>query len=846
MQLIKKLFIITCCICSFNAYAEESTGGLLFTSSKEKVDRRTSLVLFGDKLQKFEDTFNVSFDLSIWDISQFGHIFRVINKKRQEVEFVFVNFYGTDNMYLDFHSPITHESVKIPITKEDIDKKVTLHFDMKFDLKNDKVTIKLRDTAYTCSPVGLEDPSFLQFAFGLYGLNLDVPQMLIRNLRIQSEKGKSFYFPLEEPEGEIAYDKISKAKARVKNPGWIINKHYYWEKKSGFKVKNDASVTYDEQNNRILIINNQAIVSYYPRFDQTEQRNFGALPADFRITDAVFDPYLQQCYIFNPKWTSRSEEKQENLAFAFMGNADQRNYLHHNIFFSAAGEIYQFGGYANHAYSGKVSRYDTEKQQWEFVDFSGDRITPRYYSAVGDGVNPDEKLLFGGFGNETGRQEHGGRNLYDLHVLNISKKTISRLWRFKELPKMEFVPGSNLILSKDKKSFYALCYAHHMPRTTGYLYCFDIQDGSYEIMSDSINFTSEDMNTSVNLFFNKQMNEFYAVVREFSDKNKENNIQIYALMSPPVTKSYLERAIRSQRSYWWVFLIVATVFMLGGGVYLIRYLHLKRKAAFIKKAQSDVLQKQPGEEYDRKIQKQSAVYVFGNFTVFDKKGMDISYRFSMKLRALFSLVLLNTNGEAGITTENLTLTLWPDKDVNGAKNIRGVTINRLRNILEDIEGISLVHQNHQWFFIFEQPFYCDYLEYSSVLHQLQQVSGQESYLTCMEQLVAVVRNGAFLLSVQDSGVDNYKAKEEEKLGQLLKDYMIYLYTDKQYQKIILLSSVYFAIDALNQEILDICMKSYQKLGKKEEAKSFLKNYKRTHKMLTGEEYKGGEMQSGKE
>jgi lipopolysaccharide biosynthesis regulator YciM len=76
--------------------------------------------------------------------------------------------------------------------------------------------------------------------------------------------------------------------------------------------------------------------------------------------------------------------------------------------------------------------------------------------------------------------------------------------------------------------------------------------------------------------------------------------------------------------------------------------------------------------------------------------------------------------------------------------------------------------------------------------------------------------------------------------------MIYLYTDKQYQKIILLSSVYFAIDALNQEILDICMKSYQKLGKKEEAKSFLKNYKRTHKMLTGEEYKGGETQLGKE
>jgi two-component SAPR family response regulator len=215
----------------------------------------------------------------------------------------------------------------------------------------------------------------------------------------------------------------------------------------------------------------------------------------------------------------------------------------------------------------------------------------------------------------------------------------------------------------------------------------------------------------------------------------------------------------------------------------------------------------------------------------------------MKLRALFSLVLLNSNGESGISTENLTLTLWPDKDVNGAKNIRGVTINRLRNILEDIEGISLVHQNHQWFFVFEQPFYCDYLEYSNVLRSLQHSSGQESYLTHMEEIVAIVRNGAFLLSVHDPGVDNYKSKEEEKLGQLLKDYIIYLFADKQYQKIILISSTFFAVEALNEEILDVCIKSYNKLGKKEEAKSFLKNYKRTHKMLTGEEYKGGDVSS---
>jgi two-component SAPR family response regulator len=218
--------------------------------------------------------------------------------------------------------------------------------------------------------------------------------------------------------------------------------------------------------------------------------------------------------------------------------------------------------------------------------------------------------------------------------------------------------------------------------------------------------------------------------------------------------------------------------------------------------------------------------------------MDISYRFSMKLKALFSLVLLYTNNETGISTEKLTSKMWPDKDSNGAKNIRGVTINRLRNILEDIGGISLVHQNSQWFFTFEPPFYCDYLEYSGLLPRLH-TGDSESYPALIEELVAIVRNGTFLLSIHDSGIDDKKAKEEEKLAQLLKDYIIYLYKEKQYQKIILVAATFFAVEPLNEKILNICIKSYNKLGKKDKAKTFLKNYKRNYKMLTGEGYKSG-------
>ena len=252
----KIIIILIGCICSLFCYSEESSSGLLFTSSAEKVDKRTSLVIFGDKFQKFENSFCLSFDLSIWDINQFGYVFRVINAQKQEVDFVFVNFYGVDKMYLDFHSPITHKSVQIPISEEAIKQKENLHLDVCFNLKEDKATITCKDSVYTCNPIGLTNPSSLQFAFGLYGLNLDVPQMLIRDIRIQKADKKIFHFLLNESEGEFAYDKTGKIKAHVKNPEWIVNRHYYWQPNSKFELEGNASITYDEANNRILILNN--------------------------------------------------------------------------------------------------------------------------------------------------------------------------------------------------------------------------------------------------------------------------------------------------------------------------------------------------------------------------------------------------------------------------------------------------------------------------------------------------------------------------------------------------------------------------------------------------------------
>lgn len=832
MNLKRLNIFIICTISSLYVLCAESVGGLLFTSSTEKVDKRTSMQIFNDKLLKVDDSFSISFDLSIWNSEQFGHIFRVINQQKKEVEFVFVNFYGSENMYLDFHSPITHKSVQIPITKAAIDKKELLHFVFRFNLKRDEVTIRLKDSTYTCSPVGLKNPSLLHFAFGLYGLNLDVPQMLIRNLHIEASPKKTYSFPLKEASGEFAYEESGKLKAVVKNPGWIVNKHFYWEQKLHANIADRAYVAYEEEANRILITNGNSIISYYPRNNYTKRNKILNPPKGFMVNDVIYDrkhsQYLLLCYDSLATYDERKVIS-DDLSINFLNPGNSKNLIHHNSFISSSDILYQVGGYENHIYSDKIYYLNTEHFKWDTIDFKGNAITPRFYSALGDGANSDEVLLFGGFGNESGKQEHGGHNLYDLYTIDLKNREITKLWELNQIQKNEFIPGNNIILNKEGTHFYAFCYAHHVAKTTGFLYRFNLKNGRYEIVSDSIKINSEDMNTTINLFFNKELNEYYVVTNEFSENN--SNIRVYSLYSPPILKAELENLVPARL----IRNLLPALFALALLLVLFFILRVIRKKGYRKNVPDSEKLNLSTTSHDIFQIKKSAIYIFGSFTAFDKKGVDISYRFSNKLKILFAIILLNTNEDGtGISTEKLTSSLWPEKETNDAKNIRGVTVNRLRNILIDIEGINLVHQNSQWYFTFNDDFYCDFAEYSSLMNQINDLQ-QDDFSKLIDRILEMISKGSLLYNIQDDIVNDVKAVEEEKIELLLRKYVLSLFDNKEYRKIIQIAPSYFAVEPINNEIFEICIKSYNKLGKKDDAEKFKKNYKKIYKLMTGYE-----------
>ena len=77
----------------------------------------------------------------------------------------------------------------------------------------------------------------------------------------------------------------------------------------------------------------------------------------------------------------------------------------------------------------------------------------------------------------------------------------------------------------------------------------------------------------------------------------------------------------------------------------------------------------------------------------------------------------------------------PPPLTTSAKNIRNVTINHLRNILTDLEGVELVFLNDKWKIVYGDNLYCDYLKALNIAKMLQQVHSPQEQEEEVKQLI---------------------------------------------------------------------------------------------------------------
>lgn len=834
MKFFFQYIIVTCIyFLSINISAQ----GLKFKGNEFPINERTSYNVFNEKPPIFSGKLHISFDISLLDPSQLGYIIRIKNKETKTTFNLSYDNYGSSTLF-KFNEEGKSSLITAELNKKELQACHWFNISIIFDLKKDSLFLKLNNQQFTVGNLKLFEKWSPDIYFGKSDHVIDVPSFAIKQLTVSDEK-YTYQFPLRENQGEKVYNTDKKAVGYVNNPLWFINDAYYWSYKEMFRSKSVAGYNFDPIEENIYIFNKDSLTTYNVRTGNIQAEAFtNKCPVDIFLGTNFLDSEAKKLYVYevyNEKLETPSvaildlQSKQWSIAsFAKI----QMQLHHHCANFDPITKRYTiFGGFGNMRYGKDLYSYNYNTNSWDIQELNGDKITPRYFSSMGHQKSSNSLYVFGGMGNESGEQIVGRRYFYDLHKIDLNNKEVTKSW---EIPwdKENIVPTRSMVI-EDDSSFYTLCYPEHFSNSFLKLYHFSLTNGIYKILGDSIPIHSDKIKTNANLYYAPRLYNLYTIVQEFEDNDIASSIKIYSLAFPPVSceelTSYKEASDHNTLSVIGILgLVLATT---------ISFFIIKQKKNKIKKGKTGYDQpkdnvilstKKPDLQLVKASPKANGIYLFGEFMVRSQQNKDITYMFSTKLKQAF-LTILQYSPKDGISSLRLSELLWPDKPEDKVKNSRGVTINHLRKILKELNGIELIYEKSLFKIVCSNPCYCDYLRCLDIIDS-------DNVEQNTAELIEIVTRGKFLKSIDLPEFDSFKENLEQKLEPVLLLEAERNFKSEAYKTTIALCEAIFSIDPINDDAIYYTILALTRLKMNNEAKKQYLFFTSEYRKMMGLEY----------
>lgn len=836
-RLMKFLIYCITFIISLSLPSQLLSQGLKFKGSECPIDERTSFDVFHKKTFRFKETLNIRFNVSIQEPTHIGYIIRIKNPETNTT-YNLSSDNQSEYIVFKFNEEGRTTLITASIKKESLLSRQWFGISISFDSGNDLLSLNINDNKYDVKNIKLPDTWAPSIYFGKSDYIIDVPSFAIKDLVI-ADKEQSIVFPLKEDTGTNVHSSDSKIIGEVSNPVWLINDAYYWRYKVSFKSRTVAGSNFNPQREEIYFFNSDSLSVYNVRTGNIAFRKYqNPCPMPLVLGTSFVDYvnnrlYAYEVYTNNEKRTSVvSLDLSDNKWQQVCSETLPMQLHHHGAYLDTEHSVYTiFGGFGNMHYSKSFYTYDINQNHWDSLAFSGDKIYPRYFQSMGYMKQSNSLYIFGGMGNESGDQIVGRRYFYDLYKVDLNNKTIKKLWEIK-WDKDNIVPIRGMVLADDS-SFYTLCYPEHFSNSHLKLYRFSLKDGSYQILGDSIPIHSEKIKTNANLYFNSKLNELYAIVQEFENDDTASDVKIYSLAFPPVTKDELSVFTQAASdSYLWIAL--PFLFVLSA-LCIIFYIVFKRR--HYHKADTKV-EKQDSEKTDveisfggitRRKESPNSIYLFGEFSVRDRHNREISYMFSAKLKQVFLIILEHSLDGNGITSQYLSSLLWPDRPEDKVKNSRGVTINHLRKILDELDGIKLIHEKGSYKIVCSAPCYCDCFRCIDII-------SADTLKDNRQEFAEILIRGKFLESSNDELFDTLKERIEQKLEPVLLIGLETEFVSESYYVTAVFAEALFNIDPLNEEALYYMINALMRSNQQENAKKKYLSFASDYKKLMGKEY----------
>lgn len=778
--------------------------GVLFSGNSFPIEKRSSYKVFSAIVPPvLSGKIVISFELQMQEFNTFGYIFALKDgQSDNKLNLIFTYKNDSESVFL-LNSENKYNYVSLDFSNQYLQHR-WLPVTMILDLETRQVSLSVAGKSAQAK-IGQQVLSKLhpELTFGCHNFIVDVPTFSLRKLKI-ADAAHSFLFPLNESQGNDVYTDSGKRAGEIVNPTWLINNSYYWRKDFSKTVVGGCGVSFGEEH--IYILSKDSLLDYsMPEARMSSRPYANSLPLPLVLGTNFMDRAAGQIYVYEINGLPQGATTFARLdlhsgAWEHVSSSSLPVQLHHhNCYFDKSqNRLIMFGGFGNQRYNNTFLAYHPDTHVIDTIKLKDNPIDPRFYSGM---ANQGDSILYiyGGVGNHYGDQSLGKQYYNDLYSVNLREQTVSKCWE--QTVKEHQAVANTMVYSPKENAIYALKYKEYKRNTLAQLYKLPVGGGNIIPVAEPIPFISVSIRTNVSLHLNEVLNKLYCIVQEHSDTPVDTvRVTAYELAFPPLSKDRLQTvSAGSNRLLMWVLLLllpVAVLLYLGS-----RYFGRKRTVA---EEQEPATEEAEAEEVaDGDVQqpavaghKCNSIYLFGHFTVYDSRGKDITYMFSAKLKYIFIYLLYEYKN--GILSASLNNLFWADKDESKIKNLKGVTINHLRKVLAEIDGISLVY--NKGFFkieIDEGVCYCDYLKAQKYLEE-------KSLLP----LLPVVRRGKFLDGINKELFDYPKAQTEELILDCLGTALLKERDTLSNANVIDICTVILAIDSANEMAFVTLMQTY--------------------------------------
>ncbi|MDR2885650.1 MAG: kelch repeat-containing protein, partial [Rikenellaceae bacterium] len=474
--------------------------------------------------------------------------------------------------------------------------------------------------------------------------------------------------------------------------------HCSWTKVYARSVPESFQCAFDAQQNVVYIVpDDRSVVKYHLATGKEEVLEVAAsCPATMNFSQLEYDPVNRRLVSFKIDEGKTSVFDEHDCTWSRSKPVFPKSVFWHytSLFNPADTTIISFGGYGFYRYNNLMTTFLLNRDTIRRRELAG--VMPRYSASS---CLLDGKLyIYGGRGSETGKQEIATIYTYDLLCVDPLTGEVVKTGDF-PIGNATFLPAANMVYDPAEKCFYVLTDFNG-----GRLARIYPGSGEAGFIAAPLPDSMSTHQLYRNLFHPAEQNKLYAVFDTFDPASGEHTLNIYSILHPPMSVADTRQHIPAGGDLLKYLLAAVAAGCLAGwlSVRAARRRRAKSRAA----AASTAVSLAPARPAPAPAGETVAtIKLLGGFSVTDRKGNNISDRFTPTLRELLILLITETgNSNKGLMGTRIDELLWGDKDPKAARNNRYVSIRKLRVLLEELGQVTIKGSNDYWTILLGEPY----------------------------------------------------------------------------------------------------------------------------------------------